>query len=470
MRFNFVLSLLATSPFLAQSENQVTNLRTNDVSRDLSKIKTKAIIGFDETIEQCTGALCGVFGDPHVMTCDGMSYDCQAVGLFNLMDNHMFKIQGHFAGVRESERIGKLRHVGGSLLNDAMIEFKSDENIPILQLGFGDVTEAIDTPPSQVGCTMKQYWDPRKKHRNMCTDMDDYGDDNPLIDADCTTTGALHGDNSVYACRKRCEETPGCAKFNYWADEKCELYKDSATLVPQPGSWNTNLAGTLDSDCGKEHPLPELKTEVERLKHGMIDGKCPLLMHLDGELQDISRFNELTKGYLYGDENSDFSVYMHNSDVRVQYKIPGKEDYAAINFGKGGSGPGEKWNCHWFLQTCLPAVDEEKFKEDSRNGLSTGLMGTPDDNKDNDWMDTDGNTILIEYPDQKNDKYQYEYDYCYDNHCVKQEDSIMAYPGDWTYDDVKCEHLPFIVIDINDPETCDVSADVANAACEDMRK
>ena len=85
-------------------------------------------------------------------------------------------------------------------------------------------------------------------------------------------------------------------------------------------------------------------------------------------------------------------------------------------------------------------------------------------------MDMDGNTILIEYPDRRHDKYQYEYDYCYDNHCVKQEDSIMAYPGDWTYDDVKCEHLPFIVIDINDPETCDVSADVANAACEDKRK
>jgi len=51
---------------------------------------------FNEVLGKCVGAVCGIWGDPHIITCDDLHYDCQAVGLFTVMKNHMFNIQGNF--------------------------------------------------------------------------------------------------------------------------------------------------------------------------------------------------------------------------------------------------------------------------------------------------------------------------------------------------------------------------------------
>jgi hypothetical protein len=258
-----------------------------------------------------------------------------------------------------------------------------------------------------------------------------------------------------------CEKIDGCVKFNYWADEKCELYKEDAVLIDQPGSWNLNLAGTLDSACGVLKPMPELKVEAERHFHASIGGnkkqKCPLLMHLDGELQDLSQFVALQKGYLHGDEDSDFSVFMDRSTVTVKYTTnkDGQKDIANMRFSQSGAGPGEKWGCHWHYKTCLPASEQEEFE---KGGL--GLLGTPDGDSQNDWMDSEGNVQPIE------SGHQIAYDQC-QYWCVEQQDSIMTFPGDWTWENVKCQHLEYEEVDINN---CVVSAEFLIESCGEVEE
>jgi len=453
MKFHLTaLSLLASAfPIVQGSLRGVIDIENGNDARNLGE---PMVAWYNETLGDCTGALCSVFGDPHVITCDGLAYDCQAVGVFTIMDNHMFNIQGHFVAIKEENIPGHIK-VGGSLFNDAMIEFKGDDSVPILQLGFGDVSEQIDEFPSTVGCTVKKYWEPRKQYKRICGE----NPEDITIDANCHTNGVKHGDNSVYKCRERCQKTPGCAKFNYWADEKCEMYYDDANLIDQPGSWNLNLAGTMDSECGMEHPMPELKVEAERLFHGSIgknkQQECPLLMYLDKELQDISKFVASQKGYLHGDENSAFSVFIDRQDVMVKYTTS-LGDIAQMKFYQGGAGPGEKWGCNWSFRTCLPASEEAEFKAGGR-----GILGSPDGNSQNDWMDVDGTVLEILHTAQDS------YDYCNNNWCVEQEDIIMAMPGDWTLNDVMCQHLEYKEFDINDPD-CVLSADVIIDSCADV--
>jgi len=84
------LFLLATGSNASSSLRGLEDVRYTGVSLD---------DGFDESLGQCTGALCGVWGDPHIITCDGLTYDCQGTGLFTMMKNHLWNIQGHFLPV-----------------------------------------------------------------------------------------------------------------------------------------------------------------------------------------------------------------------------------------------------------------------------------------------------------------------------------------------------------------------------------
>jgi len=466
MRFSLsVLSLLlatAVPSVHGRTTSSTVGLRggvdENNLAEQHRNLKIAQTGFWNETIngQECTGAVCAMYGDPHIITCDGLKYDCQAEGLFTLMENDLFSIQGHLHGMKEEHRLGHLKRIGGSLLNDAIIKFHDNETIPILQLGFGDVSEQIEEFPSQVGCTKREYWYPRKKHRSICSTEDP---SSLTIASDCTYTGEKHNIQDVYMCRDLCESTEGCEKFNFWYDRKCELYKEDAILEPQGASWNLNLAGTMEGECGVKKEIPELKVEEERHFHGKVgkNGRnwqgCPLLMHLDGELQDISHFNGQQKGYLHGDENSEFSVRIDRGTVFVKYRTS-NNDWANFKLSVAGAGPGEKWSCHWHMLMCLPSSFEEAF--DANPG--TGLLGSVNGYQQDDWMFPNGTVIDWE------DNHQAAFDYCDGNWCVEQSDSMMAFPGDWTWEDVKCSHKEFKEVDIHDPE-CVLNADYIINAC-----
>lgn len=138
-----LLSFLSVTGLLATGSHAASaSLRTRGLV-EYNGISTND--GFNENLGQCNGALCGIWGDPHIITCDGLTYDCQGMsfllsssssylsiiislslnyslslslslshsivsslsnkgtGLFTMMKNHVWNIQGHFLPVGASE-------------------------------------------------------------------------------------------------------------------------------------------------------------------------------------------------------------------------------------------------------------------------------------------------------------------------------------------------------------------------------
>ena len=231
--------------------------------------------GFHENLGRCSGAVCGMWGDPHMVTCDGLAYDCQGIGIFTLMDNHMFKVKGNFVDVGAHEhgliRGWGLTH-GGSITNDIMIHFKENPNVPVIQLGFGDLTgDEPDEIPSEEGCSEWTTFDP----------VDMGGD------------GGRTVENTLQDCRARCDAHPRCTQFSWWADGGCHLNDDNAVPEPSNRDWPRPLAGVTGSSCGTPQDQEiELSGENgENDKFGLIREQCPLLMYIDGELIDLSGIN-----------------------------------------------------------------------------------------------------------------------------------------------------------------------------------
>lgn len=99
------------------------------------------------------------------------------------------------------------------------------------------------------------------------------------------------------------------------------------------------------------------------------------------------------------------------------------------------------------------------FEEDT-----VGLFGTPDGDPQNDWMDPTGATMQIPHGGHKGRE---AFDYCHDNWCVSQEDSLMAYPTGNTYDDHKCTDEEYVDFNV-DQENCVLSASKISESCKDM--
>jgi len=78
------------------------------------------VASYRETLGQCIGAHCGVWGDPHIVTCDELHYDCQAVGIFTVMQNHMFNVQANFIEIEGP--FGTM-----SITNDVAFDWVRDE-------------------------------------------------------------------------------------------------------------------------------------------------------------------------------------------------------------------------------------------------------------------------------------------------------------------------------------------------------
>ena len=265
--------------------------------------------------------------------------------------------------------------------------------------------------------------------------------------------------------RARCENTPGCTQFSWWADGGCHLNDDDAVQKPSPRNWPRALAGTLDGTCGMDFDLDIALqgSNGEEEKHGEIRNGCPLLMYVDGELQDLS---QVTPGpydgvvYLWGEQGDDHYVELVNNDqVHIVHKLD-SGDYTEVELRRTGDGPGELWSCHWDFYMCLPASQQEEFED-----TTVGLLGTPNGNRNDDWMTKKGITLPLQH--QGNNRHENMIEYCVDNWCVSQEESIMTYHGDTTYADHKCkeeEHIDWR----EGNENCVLSADQIEFACKDM--
>jgi len=405
--------------------------------------------GYHEKLGECRGAVCSLWGDPHIVSCDGLAYDCQGHGIFTLMKNHLYNIQGNFipVGAREQEMAwGWGLRDGATITNDIMVDYLPDKpEIPTMQFTFPDLSkhEKQDIMTEE-GCEKSQFYDP----------------------LDMVGGGKRSVESTLLGCRTRCENTPGCAKFSYWADGGCHLQDENAILVPTPSGWSRNVAGTMDGICGKEIPeldatgLP-IESDFEKSKtigneKGHKGPGCPILFYLDGELQDISDLPD--EGYLYGDEKSDHSAKLvGTNEIHVKHLTETGAE-SSLMLKVAGNGPGEIWSCHWNFWVCLPHEEQDQFEEGS-----LGLFGTPNGKKDDDWMDPKGMTLPLPWGKFKGRE---SFDYCRDNWCVTQEDSIMAYPTGKTYDDVKCDEQEYI--DVENPEHCVMSLTKINDYCKDM--
>jgi hypothetical protein len=431
------LATLALTTLTVANANDNKNLRGRELS---------ATNGFDESLGRCSGAVCGFWGDPHIVTCDGLAYDCQGIGIFTLMDNHMFNVQGNFVDIGSREHVAVrgwgLTH-GASITNDVMIEYKPNPDVPVIQLGFGDLENYQEEIPSEDGCEVWTTFNP--------------------VDMGGEFDGKRTCESSLEACRARCEANVHCTQFSYWADCGCHLNNDDATHAPSNRGWPKALAGITGSSCGvpKEQDLTLAGSDGEQDKHTLIRNNCPLLMYIGGELVDLSGVPNVPNGVtpLWGTPADDYYVELVNdNDVKVVHKID-DSNYSEMLLHRTGDGPGEMWSCHWDFKMCLPAVQQQQFED-----TSVGLFGTPNGNTQDDWMNQAGDTLELQHTGHN--RHENTINYCVDNWCVSEGESLMTYHGDTTYADYKCENEEHVDWE-EDNNDCVLSADQILYACKD---
>jgi choice-of-anchor A domain-containing protein len=136
---------------------------------------------YNERLHSCTGAVCAIWGDPHIISCDGKRWDCQAQGLFVLMRNFMYEIQAHF-----SQMMTPLK-TSASITDSVGVKFNANPATPKIQISYPKFVTAGET------------YDPKsKKMQNNCP-IYFYVND-VMIDISGKTGGSvLHSGNGVVA-------------------------------------------------------------------------------------------------------------------------------------------------------------------------------------------------------------------------------------------------------------------------------
>eukprot|EP00529_Nitzschia_sp_RCC80_P007295 CAMPEP_0113453290 /NCGR_PEP_ID=MMETSP0014_2-20120614/7282_1 /TAXON_ID=2857 /ORGANISM="Nitzschia sp." /LENGTH=1307 /DNA_ID=CAMNT_0000344681 /DNA_START=135 /DNA_END=4058 /DNA_ORIENTATION=+ /assembly_acc=CAM_ASM_000159 len=98
---------------------------------------------YEEELGTCVGAICSVWGDPHIVSCDNKKWDCQAEGLFTYMKNDLFDIQTHF--VQLDTPMGHSASITQGIVIDNMMV----EEAPKVQFMFPPMEYEGETYPSE---------------------------------------------------------------------------------------------------------------------------------------------------------------------------------------------------------------------------------------------------------------------------------------------------------------------------------
>jgi hypothetical protein len=388
--------------------------------------------GFGEKLGACeTGAVCGLWGDPHVVTCDGFGYDCNRFGVFTLMDNFLWNIQGNFVQVRPQDLKNVIRHTKvprATFATTLGVEIPEREgSIPAFQFSFPERIES----ESEHNCVPNFEWYPK-----LVVDDDVYA-------------------GSIKECNTFCHLYDGCSKFNYKkSSNQCHFAGEDAKLVSSNSgdviSGHVDRCGTGYEDRGEIHPYAMSYGNGVRYNQ---EDKCSILYYEDGVMQNITGKSTPADGvgdFLYGNETSDVYVQLYNLNKIKIVAQTLKGSTSEIMIEVAGQGPGKKFSCHWNIWVCLPVEEKDDF------ATSVGLLGSPDGNKTNDWTTRDG-TIVV----QENPKKDGGFNYCKD-WCVTQKETFLQPPVGATFDDMKCHGEDYVDID---DDSCEYNKTAQDETC-----
>jgi len=186
------------------------------------------LASYYEQVGECTGAICGVWGDPHVVTCDDLKYDCQALGLFTLTKNHMFNVQGYFKRFDAPWGVA-------SITTDVAIDYVKDapNGVPTMQFSFprfekyteGSTTfdQSDDSNARQIGvCPVKMYID------GQVVDISNVPDDGYLYgDENSDASAKLFGYGEI--------QLKYLAGLDVWGEK---YYSESRIWIHGGGPWS----------------------------------------------------------------------------------------------------------------------------------------------------------------------------------------------------------------------------------------
>lgn len=406
---------------------------------------------------QCSGAVCGLWGDPHLLTCDGLGFDCNAVGVFNLMSNFLYNIQTHYINVGTVEMesvegrwggLGRATYTSDVAIQNA--ETKDDDHPePVLQFSFPEFIPDDGLPLSEHNCFTGFVYN-------------EYLQNVPHV---------VHNVESIADCRDQCLNTDGCFQFSWgYGSKDCKLADENAVVVDVPSDYERVVSGQVDR-CGTGYEgrggvFPEeAKMYMNDYKYRPGSDKghknarsCPVLFYKDGALQDIHDAADESTFFVSESGNTTASFVGRNKIMIVTQTKEGNK--AEVMLETAGEGPGQLFGCHWNIFICLPVEEQQKFLD-----TSTGLMGSPDGNTDNDWTTVDGDIITL--PAHRNTKKlgtkgQEAFTYCTENWCVKHEDNLITPPEGATFDDIKCQGEDYVPIT---DDSCNVGADAVRDHC-----
>lgn len=144
----------------------------------------------------------------------------------------------------------------------------------------------------------------------------------------------------------------------------------------------------------------------------MINDVCSSHIFLDGILQTATRNTHIS------DDGSYAMILNADGGIDIQFfdttTTPPK-NITAVRVRVTGS-PTGTWGCMMNIQACLPLNEPELLQS------TTGLLGTPNGNRDDEWTTPTGQVVPIVSTASES------YTYCTTHHCVRKEsDSLFLH-------------------------------------------